>query len=192
MAEMFLLHYTTYNSVIDILESGFMLPSSETQNRNENPYDRFLPYIYFTTCPKARVKDIQPYAFVFPAKILRDRCFYTNERHSADYFDNSTYYGKDTSMKKINKALTELYIQSTFGEEYFNWDRRDALFTTFQEVLFKKSVSLDDAVFLIVPYYMSDVEKKTVDDIKKKYPDLKTIVKRIYLSTSKFNQLIKY
>jgi hypothetical protein len=43
---MLLYHQTTQEYLLEIINSGKLLPASETDNMNQSPYDGLLPYVF--------------------------------------------------------------------------------------------------------------------------------------------------
>lgn len=66
-----------------ILKSKALLPASKTHNKNQNPYNKDLPYIFFNACPDKHIKHlIASPILIFPIDILYNKTFYTNTTHS--------------------------------------------------------------------------------------------------------------
>ena len=73
MTKIYLLHQTDEEFFNDIIEKKYLLPSSKTKNKNQNPYNINLPYIFMSCCDKKDFTDIFPYSFIFDIDILYDR-----------------------------------------------------------------------------------------------------------------------
>lgn len=173
---MYLFHESSAEFYTEILESKFLFPSSKTKNENYNILDSFLTYIFFCCCERKRLENLGPFTFVFPINILYDRSFYTNISHAAANLNSSTYYKKNTPMKEINFSLKKLYNQSIQKESSLKLKQDYLYFKIFQEIFFKKSVSINDAIFLVLPH---DISKQEVASIKERFPNLKLLLKKV-------------
>ena len=163
MDKIYLIHQTEMNNMNDIIEQKKLLPASKTKNKSQNPYDVHLPFIFMNCC---KYKDFKyfyniNFTFIFDCDILHNRTFYTNETHSAGNIDTSVYYKKGISIKNINDILTKLYEKSK--------TKHKRVFYAFQEIFFKKLLSLEDAKYLIIP---KNTDINLIDKIKKRLPNL--------------------
>jgi hypothetical protein len=163
MSKIYIIHQTNEEFMNDILDSKKLLPASKTKNKSQNPYDVDLPYIFMNCCKKSDFKYYYNinFTFIFDTDILHDRTWYTNVNHSAGNLDTSICYNKNTSVRKINTILTKLYKKSKAESRKF--------FVILQEIFFRKSVSLDDAKYIIIPENTTAV---LIDKIKKVLPNV--------------------
>jgi hypothetical protein len=183
MKKIYLFHETINEYIYDIIDSKFLLSSHITKNKEQNPYDIYLPYIFMNCCMKEDIKYLIPYTFVFSYDILDNRSFYINYNYSAGDIKTSTYFPKNTSKKKIYNSLYNLLEKSKNMEKNLkkNWENKYKceifkceIFTTFQEIFFRKKVNLYDALYIVVP---KDVDIKLLDKIKNNLPNIKILYK---------------
>ena len=168
---MLLYHQTDLKSFKQILLDGKIKPSSKTKLRNQNPYDFFIPYIFFNTIPKTKVTSFNKVGgvgIVFNQHILHDRVFYTNENHSAGNTKTSNRY-KIPDNKELTKILYSLYLHSLRIVRKLKMDTW--ILSAFQEVFTKKEPMLYEAVYVII----SPKETKTIPKIKTMYPNIQII-----------------
>ena len=166
MTKIYLFHQTDKYFIYNILETLYILPSNKTKNKNQNPYNVFLPYIFMSCCNKKDFGSLFQYTFIFESNILYNRTFYTNENHSAGNIETSIYYQKNTPLKNINLCLTKLLVYSK--KQY------KKTFFIFQEIFFKKKVSIYDAKYIILPI---NIENEMLNKIKNILPYIKIIYK---------------
>lgn len=98
---------TDLKGLKQILLDGKIKPSSKTKIRNQNPYDYFIPYIFFNTIPKTQIQNFTKpcgVGIIFNQNILLKRVFYTNKNHSAGNTKSSKKY-KIYDKKELRKVL---------------------------------------------------------------------------------------
>ena len=179
---MLLYHSTDYGYISAILNDGKLKPSSKTKKQNENPYNKFLPYVFFNTFPH-KMKYIKQFlaksdsvGIIFDSSILKNHVFYTNKNHSAGISSKTKKYDKKT--KNINNILYNLYKHSLqiikkIKSEYW-------ILSTFQEVFTKVEPKLKDCKYILLPNSKDENTTKQIEKtekkIKKMYPHI-TIIK---------------
>ena len=175
---MFLFHITEPSSLEDILKSKYLLSSKVTGVMNETPQDiQPLPYIFMGCSNEVdRIPFLGRCVFVFPMEILYDRLFYTNIYHSAGNLETSTRYAKHTPLPEIEKALDTIFQKSIKTEKMtFKRSKKEKetstygfpYFRVFQEVFFKKRVSIKDASHIVI---QRDTPQSYITHIAEKYP----------------------
>lgn len=110
---MLLSHKTSKKNLYKILQSGYILPASITFQKELNPYDIDLKYIFTSCCPDTiNIFDLTllSYSIFFDANVIYDRVFYTNHHHSAGNISSSKKYPKN--YKYIHRTLRSLYNHS--------------------------------------------------------------------------------
>jgi len=156
-----------------ILSDGKLIPSSKTKNKNQNPYDFFTPYNYFNAIPETKVTSftkVRGVGIVFKQNILHNIVFYTNKNHSAGNTKSSIRY-KISDNKYLTKIMYSLYLRSYKIVKQLKTDTW--ILSAFQEVFTKKEPKLHDAVYVII----DSKETKTIEKIKKMYPNIQIINK---------------
>lgn len=160
---MFLLHQTDKQLINKIITDGYLRPASVTKQRNQNPYNVNLPYIFFSCCKKKDFNKLFPYTFVFESNILDAHTFYTNTSHVAGKTASTVTISKNDSSR--NKHLDKLLKNS----------RVNKYFMIFQEIFIKYKVPINKAKYLILP---KNIEKKSLESITKILPShIKVILK---------------
>ena len=110
---MLLCHSTKIETLKNIYNDDKLYPSCITLNKNQNPYDFYLKYLFFYTIPdnEALIKtQNSSLTFYFDSNILANKTFYTNKLHSAGNLESSKKYEKYN--KYINIILKKLFINS--------------------------------------------------------------------------------
>lgn len=173
---MLIFHQTEKAHIIDLLNSGYILPASKTKKKSQNPYDVHLNKIFFSTMPhkKSLLKILYSYTFVFDSSILYNKIWYMNTNHSAGNIKNSTKY--DKYENNINRHLQKLWkksyeIYKSIGYEGIS----DSAFAVFQEIFFSGKLSLKFCKYLIVENNDSDIDNEIINIVKTKYPHIKLI-----------------
>ena len=173
MKKIYIFHETNNEYIYDIIDSKFLLSSHITKNKEQNPYNIYLPYIFMNCCIKEDIKLLSSYTFIFSCDILYDRTFYINSYHSAGNIKTSTYFPKNTNKNKLYNSLYNLLENSK--NKIKKWEKKFpkfAVFNTFQEIFFKKKVNLYDALYIILP---TNVDIKLINKIKYNLPKIKIL-----------------
>ena len=171
MKKIYLFHETIYEYIYDIIDSKFLLSSYITKNKEQNPYDIYLPYIFMNCCIKEDIKYLSPYTFIFSYDILYDRTFYINSNHSGGNIKTSTYFPKNTSKNKLYNELYNLLIESkNILKNYKN--KNFPVFKIFQEIFFRKKVNIYDALYIVLP---KNVDIKLLNKVKNNLPKIKIL-----------------
>jgi hypothetical protein len=177
MKKIYLFHQTDHEYISNIIDSKFILSSKTTQNKNQNPYDVYLPYIFMSCCIKEDIKYLFPYTFVFSYDILYDRQFYINSRHAAGDIKQSTYFPKNTNKKIIQNELSNLLKLSKHKLPDWKEKFKCAVFAVFQEIFFRKKVDINDALYIVLP---NNVDNKLLLKIKSTLPHIKILYKNMH------------
>ena len=172
MNKIYLFHETNNEYIYDIINSKFLLSSHITKNKDQNPYDIYLPYIFMNCCVKEDIKYLSSYTLIFPCDILYNRAFYINSNHSAGNIKTSTYFSKNTSKKKIHNSLYNLLEDSKNRIKNLENIFKFAIFNFFQEIFFRKKVNLYDALYIVLP---KNVDIKLLNKIKYNLPKIKIL-----------------
>ena len=180
---MYLFHNTAYP--MEIFKSTYILPSSITLNVNETPNEMNLPYIFMNCSNDVEgMIYIPSYTFVFPIDILYDREFYTCNSWNAGNTNNCLYHTKNTLLNIIYRDLCKLWKQSIktdkdvkkYGKKEWKSSPNYPLFRIYQEIFFKKYLSVYDATHYIISRTVLEEQKKHIDYIQFHYPHLKIII----------------
>ena len=168
---MLLYHYTEIEYLEEILLDGKLKPSSKTKNCNYNPNnDTYLPYIYFNTIPKTKLKIFGKFlnnkgvGILFDQSILLGKKFYLYLK-----FNDIIKY-KIYEKNELRKILYKLYNESVEIVKKNNQDIYSI--TVFQEVFTKFEPSLKNVLYIIVNNKQKDLIKK----INKLYPNIKVLI----------------
>lgn len=150
---MLLYHTSSLEYLNSILSDGKLKPASKTKNKSQNPYEFDSPYVFFNAIPKTKLhfftdigKDTA--SFVFDQKILLNKQFYTNHKHSAGNTKTSKKH-RILSNKALTKVLYALYLHSyriITKIKMQLW-----ILSGFQEVFTRVEPSLNDAKYIILP-----------------------------------------
>jgi len=175
MKNIYLFHETDIENLYDIIDNKFLLSSYITKNKNQNPYDIYLPYIFMNCCIKEDFQYLSPYTFIFPSTILYDRTFYTNTCHSVGNINSSNYFRKNTSKTIIYNELSNLLTESK--KVLKNWEKNKygikfPVFKVYQEIFFRKKISLYNALYIVLP---KNIDIKLLDKIKYNLPKIKIL-----------------
>ena len=173
MKKIYLFHQTDNEYIYNIIDSKYILSSKTTQNKKQNPYDVYLPYIFMNCCVKEDIKYLDKYTFIFSYDILYDRQFYINSCHSAGNIKTSTYFPKNTNKNIIHKELYNLL--QTSKKKLPDWKEKFkfAVFLCFQEIFFRKKVYINDAIYIVLP---NNVDNNLLLKIKSNLPHIKIIL----------------
>jgi hypothetical protein len=166
---MLLFHITEKRFLKLIIKSGYILSSSVTKKQSQTPYfDHYLEYIFMSTCPEnldnISKNKYMANAIFFDSSILYDRVYYTCDCHTAGNTKTCDKYPKEYVY--TNKILNKLYKKSASiltGE----------MFMIFQEIFFKRKLSLKYAKYITLPEDHDGTVEKL---LKKKYPHIKIII----------------
>ncbi len=139
MSKIYLIHETTADNLVGIIESKELTPSGgET---NQNPYDEKLSYTFFSCCSSKDFKTLLPYTLVFEIDVLLGKKFYTNKNHSAGNLKTSKEVPETATKKEIKAHLTTLLKQSRVHE----------MFMVFQEIFISHDVPISAAKYILLP-----------------------------------------
>jgi hypothetical protein len=175
MKKIYLFHETNNEYIYNIIDSKFILSSKTTQNKDQNPYDVYLPYIFMNCCVKEDIKYLSTYTFIFSYDILYERTFYINSSHGAGNLETSTYFPKNTNKKIIHNELYNLL--QTSKKKCKDWKKfKFAAFSIDQEIFFRKKVDINEALYLVLP---NNVDNNLLLKIKSNLPYIKIIFKLI-------------
>jgi hypothetical protein len=130
------------------------------------------------------MKYLQSYTLVFPIDILYDREFYTCNSWTAGNTTSCLYHKKNTPLNIIYKDLCTLWKKSIktdkdvkrYGKKEWKYSPNYPLFRIYQEIFFKKYVSVYDATHYIISKESLIEEKKEIDYIRFHYPHLQIII----------------
>jgi hypothetical protein len=75
MKNIYLFHETDIENLYDIIDNKLLLSSYITKNKNQNPYDIYLPYIFMNCCIKEDFQYLSPYTFIFSSTICHSYTF---------------------------------------------------------------------------------------------------------------------
>ena len=139
-----------------------MSPNSRIRNHQNEKSDPDPNKITLIRNPALEISSV----VLLTQGVLKNRTFYTNENHSAGNIETSIYYQKNTPLKNINLCLTKLLVYSK--KQY------KKTFFIFQEIFFKKKVSIYDAKYIILPI---NIENEMLNKIKNILPYIKIIYK---------------
>ena len=166
---------TTIKNLKKILLDGKIKASTKTKIKEQNPYRKLLPYVFFNAIPKTQIDSftkLRGVGIIFNQDILLGRVFYTNKNHSAGNIKSSIKY-KIYEKGEIRKILYSLYrhslkvlqnVQKTSNLP--NW-----ILSAYQEVFTKYEPSLKDAAYII----LEPKEIETIKKIKELYPHIKIL-----------------
>lgn len=178
MKKIYLLHQTDIENINNIIDDKYLLPSSITKRKMQNPYNIYSPYIFMSCCNKKDFNNLHTYTLIFDIDILYDRCFYINDHHTGGNIKSSLYIKKHTP---INKIYNELLILLLHSKKMLSIKYIDIIelrkfyyscFVIFQEIFFRKKVDINDAKYIILPKV---VDINLVNKIKHNFPNLKMI-----------------
>lgn len=167
---MLLYHGTNYEYIYSILKDGKLKPSSKTKNKEQNPYDFYSPYIFFSAIPNNTdlLNQLSSAGFVglvFSSSILYKHKFYTNNSHSAGVNQKTKKYNKTLTMNSVNKVLNDLYKKSlNVFRNIKERNKKKTWIVAFQEVLTRVEPSLEHLEYIL----LCDPPNKLVQTIKKK------------------------
>ena len=109
---MLLYHMTTIKNLKKILLDGKLKASTKTKIKEQNPYHKLLPYVFFIAIPKTQIDSFtQRVGIIFNQDILLGKIFYTNKNHSGGITKSSIKY-KVYEKGDIRKILYSLYRYS--------------------------------------------------------------------------------
>ena len=169
MKNIYLFHETDIENLYDIIDNKFLLSFYITKNKNQNPYDIYLPYIFMNCCIKEDFQYLSPYTFIFSSTIC----------HSAENINSSNYFRKNTSKTIIYNELSNLLTESK--KVLKNWEKNKyAVFKVYQEIFFRKKISLYNALYIVLP---KNIDIKLLDKIKYNLPKIKILFFVIYILT---------
>lgn len=161
---MLLTHRTTPENLEKILNDGYIRPATETNIKEQNPYDFNLKYVFFTVADiDATNLPLQGCQLIFEPVILTNHRWYTNTNHLAGISAKTKSY--PPKYRNTNSVLSKLYKQSKdIGDEI----KRPSSYWAFQEVFFIGKVSLRNLKYLAV----DNLPDKLAKIIKEKYPHI--------------------
>ena len=118
-----------------------------------------------------------PYTFVFPTDLLHDRAFYVSWAHMAGDISRAVYFKKNTPIPNIHRVLDLVERNSIHTAKWMQLHTEHRFvyptFGYFQEIFFKKKVSIDDATHFIIP---KEMPPEHIAYIKTHYPKLQLVV----------------
>lgn len=177
---MLLYHQTYEETLIDILNDGYLLSSYITRKKNQNPYNNYLKSIFFNILPNKRnyIERLPSTGIIFDSSLLINQIYYTNKNQSTGNIKTSSKYCFD-NLKQINNNLSELFAYSYNIYKDLKKTRKNTRFyfiQVFQEVFIFKKISMQYCKYILLAGQNIPLEKL----INKKYPHIVILYSKVH------------